>query len=131
VRAWLDATVAEAKRTGEVSTLFGRKRYVAEIHSRNFAARQGAERIAVNTPIQGTAADLIKRAMIEVDRRLAAEKLRARLLLQVHDELLVEAPEAEVEAAKRLVGEAMAGAAGLKVPLVVEVGVGRSWAEAH
>ncbi len=131
VRAWLDATIAEAKRTGEVSTLFGRKRYVAEIHSRNFAARQGAERIAVNTPIQGTAADLIKRAMIEVDRRLAAEKLQARLLLQVHDELLVEAPEAEVEAAKRLVGEAMAGAAGLKVPLVVEVGVGRSWAEAH
>jgi DNA polymerase-1 len=91
----------------------------------------GAERIAVNTPIQGTAADLIKRAMIEVDRRLKAEKLQAQLILQVHDELLVEAPEAEVEATKKLVVEAMTGAGALKVQLAVEVGAGKTWAEAH
>ncbi len=131
VRAWLDQTIASARQTAEVGTLFGRRRYVPEIHSRNPAARMGAERIAVNTPIQGTAADLIKRAMIEVDRRLKAQKLRARLLLQVHDELLVEAPESEVEAARALVAEAMSGAGALSVPLKVEVGVGKSWAEAH
>lgn len=131
VRAWLDQTIAKARESAEVGTIFGRRRYVPEIHSRNPAARMGAERIAVNTPIQGTAADLIKRAMIEVDRRLKAEKLEARLLLQVHDELLVEAPEAEVEAARTLVAEAMCGAAALRVPLKVEIGIGKSWAEAH
>ncbi len=131
VRAWLDKTIEEARQRGEVSTLFGRRRFVAEILARNPATRQGAERIAVNTPIQGTAADLIKRAMLEVDRRLREQKLRARLLLQVHDELLVEAPLDEVEAVKRLVVEAMEGAAQLKVKLAVEAGVGKSWAEAH
>jgi DNA polymerase-1 len=131
VRTWLDATIEKARQQGEVQTLFGRRRYVAEIHSRNPATRQGAERIAVNMPIQGTAADLIKRAMIEVDRRLRKEGLRAQLLLQVHDELLIEAPEAEAEAAKRILVEAMSGAGELKVKLPVEVGVGRSWAEAH
>jgi DNA polymerase-1 len=131
VRAWLDQTIAQVKETAEVATMFGRRRFVAEIHSRNPATRMGAERIAVNTPIQGAAADLIKRAMIEVDRRLQAQALKARLLLQVHDELLVEAPEAEVEAAKALVVEAMAGAGALSVPLKVEVGVGKSWAAAH
>jgi len=131
VRAWLDATIAKARQSAEVSTLFGRRRYVPEISSRNPATRSGAERIAVNTPIQGTAADLIKRAMIEVDRRLRAEGLQARLILQVHDELLVEAPEAEVEKAKALVVEAMRGAGQLKVPLLVEIGVGRTWASAH
>jgi len=114
-----------------VSTLFGRRRFVPEIHARNPATRNGAERIAVNTPIQGTAADLMKKAMIEVDRRLRAEGLKARLLLQVHDELMIEAPEAEVDAAKKLLVEAMKGVATLKVELEVEAGVGKSWAEAH
>ncbi|HEY3447700.1 MAG TPA: DNA polymerase I [Myxococcales bacterium] len=131
VRTWLDATIAQARQTAEVATLFGRRRFVPEIHSRNPATRNGAERIAVNTPIQGTAADLIKRAMIEVDRRLRSESLQARLILQVHDELLVEAPEAEVEKAKVLMVEAMRGAGQLKVPLLVEIGVGKTWATAH
>ena len=131
VRTWLDATIAKAKQTGEVSTLFGRRRFVPEIHARNPATRNGAERIAVNTPIQGTAADLMKKAMLEVDRRLRAEGLKARLLLQVHDELMIEAPEAEVDAAKKLLVEAMKGVATLKVELEVEAGVGKTWAEAH
>ncbi len=131
VRTWLDATIAKAKQTSEVSTLFGRRRFVAEIHARNPATRNGAERIAVNTPIQGTAADLMKKAMIEVDRRLKAEKLRSRLLLQVHDELMIEAPEDEVERARKLLVESMQGVAKLKVELEVESGVGKSWAEAH
>jgi DNA polymerase-1 len=131
VREWLDETILQVRQTAEVATLFGRRRFVAEISSRNPATRMGAERIAVNTPIQGTAADLIKRAMIEVDRRLKAEKLRTRLILQVHDELLLEAPEDEVEKARVLVVEAMKGAGQLKVELLVEAGVGKSWAEAH
>lgn len=131
VRAWLDRTIEQAKKSEVVTTLYGRRRFVPEIHSRNYAARQGAERIAVNAPIQGTAADLIKRAMIEVDRQLRAEKLRARLLLQVHDELLLEVPEEESERTRELVVAAMAGAGELKVPLLVESGFGKSWAESH
>ncbi|GEJ59141.1 DNA polymerase I [Anaeromyxobacter diazotrophicus] len=131
VKAWLEATVAEARRTGEVRTLFGRKRALPELLSRNPALRQGAERMAVNTPIQGTAADLIKIAMIRVDRELAARGLDARLLLQVHDELVLEVAERDAEAAAELVRTQMGAAAELAVPLEVEVGTGRSWAEAH
>jgi DNA polymerase-1 len=131
VRAWLDATIEQARRTGEVSTLYGRRRFVPEIHSRNFAIRAGAERIAVNTPIQGTAADIVKRAMIRVHQRLQREQLRSRMLLQVHDELLFEVPEGEVEPLRRLAIEEMEGAAQLKVRLAVDVGQGKSWAEAH
>ncbi|MFN7135637.1 MAG: DNA polymerase, partial [Myxococcales bacterium] len=131
VRAWLDRTIEEAKKTEVVSTIFGRRRFVPEIHSRNYAVRQGAERIAVNAPIQGTAADLIKRAMIDVAERLRKENLRARMLLQVHDELLLEAPEDEAERTRALVVEAMSSAAKLKVPLLVESGLGKSWAVSH
>jgi DNA polymerase-1 len=131
VRTWLDATIAQARKDAQVSTLFGRRRGVADILSRNFALRAGAERIAVNTPIQGTAADVVKRAMLRVDAGLRRERLAARMLLQVHDELLFEVPNAEVDALERLARSEMSAAAELAVPLRVDVGHGRSWAEAH
>jgi DNA polymerase-1 len=131
VKRWLDATVAEARRSGEVRTLFGRRRALPDIGSRNPGLRQAAERMAVNTPIQGTAADLAKLAMIRAAAALAREGLDARLLLQVHDELVVEAREGEEEAVARLLAREMSGVAALQVPLEVEASWGRSWAEAH
>jgi DNA polymerase I len=131
VRTWLDRTIAQAKKDGAVTTLFGRRRLLPELKSRNFAARQGAERIAVNTPIQGTAADLIKLAMIRVAQRLADARLGARMVLQVHDELLFEVPASELEQVTPLVVGAMSEVGALKVPLVVDVGTGASWATAH
>jgi DNA polymerase I len=131
VKRWLDATVAQARETGVVRTLWGRRRELPEIRARNPGLRQAAERMAVNTPIQGTAADIIKLAMLRVDRALAAERLDARMLLQVHDELVLEVAEGQVAAAEALLRRAMSGAAELRVPLDVEVGHGRSWAEAH
>jgi DNA polymerase-1 len=131
VKRWLDATVAQARETGVVRTLWGRRRELPEIRARNPGLRQAAERMAVNTPIQGTAADIIKVAMLRVDRALAAERLDARMLLQVHDELVLEVAEGQVAAAEALLRLAMSGAAELRVPLDVEVGHGRSWAEAH
>jgi DNA polymerase-1 len=131
VRRWLDETITSARKEGSVSTLFGRRRLLPDILSRNAAVRQASERMAVNTPIQGTAADLIKRAMLEVGRRLHGGRLRARLLLQVHDELVFEALEAEAEQVQRLATEAMEGAGSLSVPLKVVVAVGPSWADVH
>jgi DNA polymerase-1 len=129
VKEWLDATTEEAKRTGMVKTIFGRRRYLPDINSKNGAARMAAERTAVNTPIQGTAADLVKRAMLLVDRELQGR--RARMLLQVHDELVLEAPLEEVEEVGRMVVAQMSAAAELAVPLVVELGVGETWGAAH
>jgi DNA polymerase-1 len=131
VKRWLDATVASARESGFVRTLWGRRRDLPEIRSRNPALRQAAERMAVNTPIQGTAADIIKIAMLRVDRALAAERLASRMILQVHDELVLEVPEGEAGAAESLVRAAMEGAAELRVPLDVEVGRASSWADAH
>jgi DNA polymerase-1 len=131
VKRWLDATVAQARETGCVRTLWGRRRELPDIRARNPGLRQAAERMAVNTPIQGTAADIIKLAMLRVDRALAEERRDARMLLQVHDELVLEVAEGEVAAAEALVRRAMEGAAELRVALDVEVGKGRSWAEAH
>jgi DNA polymerase-1 len=131
VRRWLDATVAEARRTGEVRTLWGRKRALPDIGSRNPGLRQAAERMAVNTPIQGTAADLAKVAMVRSAEALRREGLEARLLLQVHDELVAEVAEGQEEAVAALLRREMAAAGSLKVPLVVEAGWGRTWAEAH
>jgi len=135
VQRWVDATLAHARETGEVRTLFGRRRAVAGLTAQSPADRAQAERIAVNTPVQGTAADLIKRAMIEVDRRLTGTA--ARLLLQVHDELVVEVPEADAEVTASVVREAMQAAdlhgdgARMKVPLAVDVRWAASWADAH
>ncbi len=131
VRDWLDRTIAEAGVYGFVTTLNGRRRYIPELTSRNAQERQAGERIAANTPIQGSAADLCKLAMLRVARDLADRGLRARLVLQIHDELLLEVPDAEVDAVKALVIDAMEHPAPLEVPLVVNVGVGRTWADAH
>ena len=130
VKQWLDDTIAQARNTGAVKTMFGRRRYLPDINSRNPAARSAAERTAVNTPIQGTAADLVKRAMLKVDAALRG-KHQARMLLQVHDELVLEAPPAEVAEVGRIVKEQMSAAADLAVPLVVELGSGDPWATAH
>ena len=131
VRAWLDRTIAEAKTNGFVTTLGGRRRYVPELYSRNPTDAAFGERVAANTPIQGSAADLCKMAMLEIARRLEAEHLRTRMLVQIHDELLFEAPEGEVERAKTLIRDVMEHHVPLRVPLVADVGVGNTWAEAH
>jgi DNA polymerase-1 len=131
VRQWLDNTIEEAKKNGYVTTLFGRRRYVHELSSRNPTEAAFGERVAANTPIQGSAADLCKVAMLKIARRLEEEKMQTRMLVQIHDELLFEAPEAEVERAKTVVKEIMEGAWPLKVPLIAEVGVGKTWADAH
>ena len=123
--------IAHAKDKGYVETLFGRRRALPELASSNFQVRASGERMARNTPIQGTAADIIKLAMVHVWQRLRDEKLQARLLLQVHDELIVEAPEAEIDEVKRIVKEEMENVVHYSVPLTTEVGVGKTWLEAH
>jgi DNA polymerase-1 len=131
VRRWLDSTIEEARKKGYVTTLFGRRRYVHELSSRNPTEAAFGERVAANTPIQGSAADLCKIAMLKIARRLEGESMRTRMLVQIHDELLFEAPEAELDRAKAIVKEIMEGAWPLKVPLIAEVGVGKTWADAH
>ena len=131
VRSYMDGVVARARADGYVTTLFARRRWVPELKSSNFNTRSFGERVALNAPIQGTAADIIKVAMIRVRDRLLAEGLRGRLVLQVHDELIVECPEEEAEAVRRLVKEEMEAVISLPVPLVADTAVGRSWADAH
>ena len=131
IRTFMDACIAEAREKLYVSTLLGRRCAVPEIHSKNGAVRGYAERNAINYPVQGSAADIIKVAMVKIDRRLAAEKLQTKMLLQVHDELVFEVPQEELAAVTRLVREEMEGAVELSVPLLVEVGSGRNWREAH
>jgi len=131
LKAWMDATKAFAKEHGFVTTLFGRKCHVPGIKDPNPARRGFAERQAINAPIQGTAADIIKRAMVRLPDALAEAGLAARMLLQVHDELLFEVPEAEAEATSALVRQVMEAAATLSVPLVAEAGIGDTWADAH
>ncbi|MGH9174958.1 MAG: DNA polymerase, partial [Vicinamibacterales bacterium] len=130
VRGFIDQTLEEARRTGVVKTMFGRRRPVPELGSKNGQIRSAAERVAVNLPIQGSAADILKRAMIDVHAALEASYPRARMILTVHDELLFEAPAEQADEVATLVRERMAGAVRLKVPLEVDVGVGESWKEA-
>ncbi len=130
VRGFIDQTLADARESGVVRTMFGRRRPVPELTSRNGQIRAAAERVAVNMPIQGTAADILKKAMIDADRRLAAEAPTSRMILTVHDELLFEAPTADADRVAALVREAMAGAVALSVPLDVDVGIGENWKEA-
>ena len=127
VRAFIDATIEQTRRDQKVKTLFGRIRPIPDINSKNATQRGFAERTAVNTPLQGTAADLIKLAMIRIDEEIRKRGLRSRMTLQVHDELVFEVPESEVEAMKPLVREHMEEAHSLEVPLLVEVGVGPNW----
>jgi DNA polymerase-1 len=131
VRRFLDETIETARERGFVTTLEGRRRHLPDLGSRNRVLRQAAERMAVNSVIQGTAADLIKRAMLEVDAALTETRLSARMILQVHDELVFDVPEAEVEALTALVRARMEGVSKLDVPLRVEIGVGKNWREAH
>ena len=135
IRAYMDKAKETARKQGYVTTLFGRRCHVKTIADKNPAMRSFAERQAINAPIQGTAADVIKRAMIRISPALAAAGLKARMLLQVHDELLFEVPDAEVEATTALVRRVMEGAAApavtLGVPLIADAGVGTSWAAAH
>ena len=130
VREFLDKTVADAHANGFVTTLYGRRRDLPAIHSRNFMQRSFAERMAMNTPIQGTAADLIKIAMIRADEALRKAKVKSRILLQVHDELVLEVVADEIDAVSELLRTAMSGAAELHVPLAVDVHTGKNWAEA-
>ena len=130
VRAFLDKIVADAHANGYVTTLYGRRRDLPALNSRNFMQRSFAERMAMNTPIQGTAADLIKIAMIRAYDALCAANVQSRILLQVHDELVLEVVEAEVEAVTEILRTAMSGAAELLVPLAVDVHIGKNWAEA-
>jgi DNA polymerase-1 len=127
VRTFIDRTLEECRREGKVRTLFGRTRPIPDIGSKNANQRGFAERTAVNTPLQGTAADLIKLAMIQIDAEIAARKMKSRMTLQVHDELVFEVREAEVETLRALVTEKMQNVRELKVPLTVEVGVGPNW----
>jgi len=132
VRTYMDGVVEQAKKDGFVTPLFGRRRWVPELKSSNFNTRSFGERVALNAPIQGTAADVIKLAMLRVRDRLKAEKLEGRLVLQVHDELIVECPESEAETVCKLVEEEMeAVAAQLPVKLLAETAAGKSWAESH
>ena len=131
VRRYMEETRRQARETGYVETVFGRRLYLPEIQSRNAALRQYAERSAINAPMQGTAADIIKRAMIEVDAWLTSSRVAARLIMQVHDELVLEVADEAVESLVGQIRTHMVRAADLSVPLKVDVGVGRNWDEAH
>ena len=127
----MDRTRERAREHGYVSTVYGRRLYLPEIDSRNHQRRQYAERSAINAPMQGTAADIIKRAMIQVDEWLTSSGADARVIMQVHDELVFEVAEADVDTATDNIRRYMSGVAKLSVPLVVDIGVGRNWGEAH
>jgi DNA polymerase-1 len=131
IRAFIDNTVEAARKDGYVKTLLGRKRPLRDINSRNATVRAGAERIAVNTPVQGSAADLIKLAMVAVSTKIKEKGLRSRLLLQVHDELVFDVPREEIEQMRALVEECMTGVVKLPIPLKVDIGIGDNWLEAH
>ncbi len=131
VLRYMDNTRAQAREQGYVETLLGRRLYLPDINARNGNLRQGAERTAINAPMQGTAADIIKAAMIDVDRWLMKEKLDARIMMQVHDELVLEVAEEQLDAVREGIVQRMSQAADLKVPLLVEAGVGDNWDQAH
>jgi len=131
VKRFMDQTITDARTTGRTSTLLGRIRLLPDIDSKNAMVRQAAERTAINTPIQGSAADLIKLAMIQVDEALIEKKLTSAMLLTVHDELVFEVPPDELEVVTRRVREIMEGVWDLKVPLKVNLAQGSNWDEAH
>jgi DNA polymerase-1 len=131
VKVYMDESIRKARETGYVTTMFGRRRYLPDIHSRNQVVRGNAERNAINAPIQGSAADIIKIAMIRIHEKLKAEKYKSRMILQVHDELIFEAELSELDRLREMVVTEMSGAASLDVPLKVDSGTGRNWFEAH
>jgi DNA polymerase-1 len=131
VKSYLDGILQEAKKKGYVTTLYNRRRYLPEINSSNRAARQFAERTAINTPIQGTAADLIKIAMNRIYQRIRDEELKTKLIMQVHDELVFEAPADELERVEHMVQEEMEGVIDMVIPLKVSVSKGKNWGKIH
>jgi DNA polymerase-1 len=131
VRLFIEQLIERTEETGYASTILGRRRYIQAINSRNRTEKAGAERIAVNTPIQGSAADIVKTAMLNLDKKLTALKSPAKLLLQVHDELILECPEEAVAETSELVRREMENAVKLKVPLRVSVETGKRWGEFH
>ena len=131
VKRYMDDTRAQAKAQGYVETVFGRRLWLPEINSPNGPSRAGAERAAINAPMQGTAADLIKMSMVAVQKALDEQARRTRMVLQVHDELVFEVPQDEVDWLRTEIPRLMAGVAALKVPLLAEVGVGPNWEQAH
>jgi DNA polymerase-1 len=131
VKTYIDSVLEEAKKQGYVTTLMKRRRYLPEINSKNLSARQFAERTAINTPIQGTASDLIKVAMVAIDHRITREELKTKMIIQVHDELVFEVPESELEAVQKMVNEEMEEVVKLSIPLEVDVHWGKNWSEAH
>jgi DNA polymerase I len=131
VQDYIDRVIKTAQEQGYVTTLLNRRRYVPEITSGNVTARKFAERTAINAPIQGTAADLIKVAMIRIFNRMRSEQYKARMILQVHDELIFEAPEQEIEPLRDLVTSGMEGVLEMSVPLKVDISWGGNWSEVH
>jgi DNA polymerase-1 len=131
VKAYMDATRVRARSQGYVSTVFGRRLHLPDINAKNVQRRQYAERSAINAPMQGTAADIIKRAMIEAEREIEAGRLPGRLIMQVHDELVLEVPTAAADEARRRLVGIMQAAAELSVPLRVDARAGANWDEAH
>jgi DNA polymerase-1 len=131
IKEYTEAQILEAQTKGFVTTILGRKRPLPDIHSTNPGLRINAEHMAVNTPIQGSAADLIKVAMVRIHALLAKEGYKTAMLLQVHDELVFEAPKGEVDDVKKMIKREMEGAIKLNVPLRVDVGAGANWLEAH
>jgi DNA polymerase-1 len=129
IKSCIDGILEQGRSDGYVTTMFGRRRYLPDLQSKNFTVRQVAERAATNTPIQGTAAEIIKIAMIDIDRAIRKEKLKSKMILQVHDELVFEVPQNEIETMKDLVKEKMETAVKLKAPLKVDIGVGDNWLE--
>ena len=130
VKDFMDETVRRAKEEGYITTILGRRRFIPEMQSSNYNLRSFGERAAMNMPLQGSAADIIKIAMIRVADRLKTEKLSAKMVLQVHDELLLDSPESELDRAAKILKEEMESALKLNVPLIAEVSVGRSWYDA-
>ena len=131
ILSFIEDTKASARETGYVETIFGRRRYIPDINSKNGTLRTLAERNAVNAPIQGTAADIIKMAMIEVDTAMAEAGMKSRMVLQIHDELVFDAIPEEIEDLKRIVIDRMENVVKLSVPLTVECNYGKNWLEAH
>ena len=131
ISSFIEATLAKARQTGYVETLFGRRRYIPDINSRNATIRGLAERNAVNAPIQGTSADIIKMAMVAIDRRMTDSGMRSRMVLQIHDELLFEVPASELESLRKIVVEEMENVIRLSIPLTVECNYGKNWLDAH
>jgi DNA polymerase-1 len=131
VADYMERIKAEARAKGYVETVFGRRLHLPDLRAQQAGRRQAAERAAINAPMQGTAADLIKKAMIAVSAWLAASGLKSKLILQVHDELVLEVPQAELETVRAELPKLMGGVAQLAVPLLVEVGAGANWDEAH